>query len=103
MCSDRTLHHLKPAIRRKRRCLSSSGVHLQHHNSRPHTARHTVKQIQGLQMEVLPHPSYSPDLARSDFHLCWSLKDSVLKRRFGSYEMSSVEGFVPWRNVGGVV
>ena len=60
-------HQLKPANRRKRRWLSSSDVHLQHHISRAHTARHTVKQIQGLQLEVLPHPPYSPDWAPSDF------------------------------------
>jgi len=45
-------HQLKPTIRRKSSCLSSSGVYLLYHNSRPHTARHTVKQIQGLQLEV---------------------------------------------------
>jgi histone-lysine N-methyltransferase SETMAR len=65
------LRQLKAAVRRKRSCLSSPGVCLQHHNSLPHT----VKQIQGLQFEVLPHPPYSPDLAPSDFHLSWSLED----------------------------
>jgi len=48
--SDMIRHQLKLAIRRKRLCVSSSGVYLQHHNSRLRTARHTVKQIQGLQI-----------------------------------------------------
>ena len=84
--SDMIRHQLKLAIRRKRLCVSSSGVYLQHHNSRLRTARHTLKQIQGLQLEVLPYPPYSPDLAPSDFHLFWPIEDSVCKRRFGSYE-----------------
>jgi transposase len=45
-----------------------------------------VKQTQGLQLEVLPHPPYSPDLAPSEFHLFWTREDSVRKRRFRSYE-----------------
>jgi hypothetical protein len=47
---------------------------LQRDNARPHTARHTVKQVQDLELEVLPRPSYSPDLAPGDVHLFWPLK-----------------------------
>jgi hypothetical protein len=57
---------------------------LQHENARPHTARHTVKQIQDLKLEVLPHLPYSPDLAPSDFHFLWSLKDILRGRHFRS-------------------
>jgi histone-lysine N-methyltransferase SETMAR len=51
-----------------------------------HTAHHTVKQIQDFKLEVLPHPPYLPDLAPSDFHLFWPLKDALLVRNFRSDE-----------------
>jgi len=52
----------------------STGVLLQHDNSRPHTARSTIATIQDLSFECLPHPPYSPDLASSDFHVSEPLK-----------------------------
>jgi histone-lysine N-methyltransferase SETMAR len=84
--SDMLQNQLKPAIRTKRRSLSSSGVCLQHDNARTHTARRTIKQIQDLKLEVLPQPPYSPDLALSDFHLFWSLKDTLHGHHFRSDE-----------------
>jgi hypothetical protein len=39
---------LKPAIPTKRRGLLSSGMCLQRDNARRHTARNTMKQMQGL-------------------------------------------------------
>jgi hypothetical protein len=80
--SDTLRHQLTPAISRKRCGLLYSGMCLQHDNARPHTARHTVKQIQDLSLEVLPHPPYSPDLVRSDFHLFCPLKDALRGRHF---------------------
>jgi hypothetical protein len=62
-------NQLKPVIPTQRRGLSSSGVCMPHDNARNHTARHTVKQIQDLKLEVLHHPPYSADLAPGDFHL----------------------------------
>jgi hypothetical protein len=59
-------------------------VCLQRDNARPHTARRTAKQIQDLKLEVLPHLPYSPDLAPSDFHLFWPLKDALRGRHFRS-------------------
>jgi histone-lysine N-methyltransferase SETMAR len=79
-------NHLKEAIRRKRRGLLSSGVCLQRHNNRLHTARHTVQQIRDLNLAVLRHPPYSTDLALSDFHFFWALKDAVLGRHIRSDE-----------------
>jgi transposase len=35
---------------------------------------------------MLPHPPYSPDLAPSDFHLFWPLKDALRGRHFRSDE-----------------
>ena len=47
-----------------------------------HTAPHTLKQIQDFKLEVLPHPPYLPELAPSDFHLFWPLKDSLRVENF---------------------
>jgi len=41
---------------------------LLHDSARPHTARTTIDALETLKFEVLFHPSYSPDLAPSDFH-----------------------------------
>jgi hypothetical protein len=79
---------------------------VQHDNARNNTARHTVKQIQDLKLDVLPHPLYSTDLAPSNFHLFWPLKDAVRGRHFRSDEevkeagpsnqnISSAEKFTP--------
>jgi histone-lysine N-methyltransferase SETMAR len=38
----------------------------------------TKAAIQELDWEILPHPSYSPDLAPSDYHLFRSLSNNLL-------------------------
>jgi hypothetical protein len=79
MCSDMIQHQVKPAIRRKRRGLSSSDVHLQHHNSRPHTEAdsgfrrcYPIRHIRQIWHPVI-FTSFGP----------WK---TVRKRRFRSYE-----------------
>jgi len=46
--SDMLRNQLKEAIRGKRQVLLSSGVCLHHDNTRAHTSRHTLKEIQDL-------------------------------------------------------
>jgi transposase len=48
---------------------STSQILLLHDNARPHTARATIEALETVKFEVLSHPSYSPDLAPSDFFL----------------------------------
>lgn len=79
-------NHLKETIRRKRRGLLVSGVCLQRHNNRLHTARHTVQKILDLNLAVLRRPPYSPDLALGEFHFIWALKDAILVRHIRSDE-----------------
>lgn len=55
---------------------------LQHDNARPHAAKVTQEKIRELELEVLPHPSYSPDLAPSDYHLFRSLEHSLRGKKF---------------------
>ncbi|RUS77343.1 hypothetical protein EGW08_014897 [Elysia chlorotica] len=49
-------------------------VVIQHDNARPHTSRQTQCALQQLELPTIPHPTYSPDLAPSDFFLFPLLK-----------------------------
>ncbi|GFR62237.1 histone-lysine N-methyltransferase SETMAR [Elysia marginata] len=69
-----TLDRLGDAIRRKRPGLLRRGVVLQHDNATPHSANLTQQWLQRDGWEILPHPTHSPDLAPSDFHLFGPLK-----------------------------
>ncbi|XP_023715680.1 uncharacterized protein LOC111868870 [Cryptotermes secundus] len=68
----------------KRRGLLSKGVVLLHDDARPHTAAHTAETLRKLKSDVMAHPSYSPDLAPSDYHLFGPLKEALRGRRFTS-------------------
>ncbi|GFR99789.1 histone-lysine N-methyltransferase SETMAR [Elysia marginata] len=50
---------------------------LHHDNARPHTSRQTEKALHKMSFVLLPHPSYSPDLAPSDFYLFPKLKEHL--------------------------
>ena len=47
---------------------------LQRDNARTHTSLRTVEHIVKLDWTVIPHPTYSPVLAPSDFHLPGPMK-----------------------------
>jgi hypothetical protein len=70
-CYCQQLRHLEEALQQKHP--GRHGVILQHDNARPHTANMTKAAIQELDWEILSHPSNSPDLAPSDYHLFCSL------------------------------
>ena len=48
-------------------------VILLHDNARPHVAAPVKTYLETLKWGVLPHPSYLPDIAPSDFHLFLSM------------------------------
>lgn len=54
--------------------LQPSRVRYLHDNAKPHTAKITHEKIEELGWKLLPHASYSPDLAPSDYFLFRSLK-----------------------------
>ena len=69
-----TLHKLLHALRDKR---PERDIIILYDNARPHAACLTSETIANMGWEVLPHPSYSPDLAPSDYHLFGFVKDQL--------------------------
>ena len=67
-----TLQKLRRALRDRR---PGQNIILLHENARPHAAHLTSEAIAKMGWEVLPHPSYNPDLAPSDYHLFRFVKD----------------------------
>jgi histone-lysine N-methyltransferase SETMAR len=84
--SDVYVETLKKRFQRVRPHKGVTDVLLHHDSSRPHTSLHTRKAITDLQWTVLPHPSYSPDLAPSDYHLFSPLKDAIRGKKFENDE-----------------
>jgi len=78
-----TLHKLRRALRDKR---SGRNIIILHDNVRPHAARRTSEAITKMGWEVLPHPSYSPDLASSDYHIFGFVKDQLRGQRYETTE-----------------
>ena len=73
----KTLQKLKQRYRRVRPNRNPGSILIQHDNARPHTSLLTQEAIAKFGWNVLPHHSYSPDLAPSDFHLFGPLEDAL--------------------------
>uniref|UniRef100_D3TLF6 Mariner transposase n=1 Tax=Glossina morsitans morsitans TaxID=37546 RepID=D3TLF6_GLOMM len=82
------LERLYLAIQKKRpELVSSKVIAYQADNSRPpHTSLTTRQKLREFGWEVLMHPPYSPDLAPSDYHLFWSLQNSLIDAKLISKE-----------------
>lgn len=63
----------------------SGGIVIFHENAR-HTAAATQKFLDQFGQNIFEHPPYTPDLARSGFHLYPKLKEFLGDKRFGSDE-----------------
>jgi histone-lysine N-methyltransferase SETMAR len=60
-------------------------VLLQQDNARPHTAKKTLQKIEELEgTELLPHPTFSPDLEPSDDCLFRSMAQFLRGKKFKS-------------------
>ena len=78
-----TLHKLRRALRDKR---TGRNIIILHDNTRPHAARLTSEVIAKMGWEVPPHPSYSPDLTPSDYHIFGFVKDQLRGQRYETTE-----------------
>ena len=77
---------LLPAIKRKCPQLMRSGILLHHDNVPSHSSRVVLDTIKSLDIEILPHPPYSPDLAICDFWLFPNLKNKLRGEKYESRE-----------------
>jgi len=94
-----TLHKLRRALRDER---PGRNIIILHDNARPHTARLTSEAIAKMGWEVLPRPSYSPDLAPSDYHLFGFVKDQLRGQRSdngGNSEISASMSSFGWNGI----
>ncbi|GFY10901.1 histone-lysine N-methyltransferase SETMAR [Trichonephila clavipes] len=69
-------------VKRKRPLLQNSFL-LHHDDARPHIARCVLEISQQNNVEILPHPPYSPDLTPCDFWFS-QLKKPLRGKRFAS-------------------
>ena len=88
-CSQ--LDQLKAALDKKRpELIHRKRIIFHQDNARPHVSLMTRQKLLQLGCEVLIHLPYSSDIAPSDFHLFWSLQNS-LKRKIS----------IPWKTIKG--
>ena len=74
-------------IKEKRPELATrKGLIFHQDNARPHTSFVTRKKLLELGWEVMPHPSYSPDLATSNYNLFRPLPNHLNGKTFHSNE-----------------
>jgi transposase len=64
----------------------TSGVVLLHDNACPHTTACTRALLEHLNWKWFDHPSYSPDLIPSDYHLFTYLKNWLGSQYFNNNE-----------------
>ncbi len=77
------LARLHEAIRRKRPTLwQNNSYWLLHDNAPGHKANHTITMMIEMDMKVVPHPPYSPDLAPADFWFFPYLKAQIRGKVF---------------------
>ena len=74
------LADLHVAIKEKRRGMLTRGPLLLQDNAPAHTAQITIAAAVTQNIEILPHPAYSPDLSPCDFHLFPNLKNRLRVR-----------------------
>jgi transposase len=73
----------------------TKGVILLHDNAHPQTAARTNVLIKRFIWEIFGHPSYSPDLAPSDYHLFSKIKVWLATQHFHCNE-ELLDGVKNW-------
>jgi len=69
-------------------------VILLHDNARPHVAKSVKQTLLQFEWEVLLHPTYSPNMTPSDYHLFRLIQHALTDTHFSSYE----EEIQKWMN-----
>ena len=80
------LRQLCQEIARKRRRKLTRHVLPLQDNTSAHTSQVAMTALTECEFEILPHPTYSPDMAPSDFCLIPKLKFHLLGTQYGSNE-----------------
>jgi len=83
-CYSHLLVQLKDILKKKRHGKITKDVLLLHENAPAYRALATQKKLAYLDFQCLDHPSYSPDLALSDYHLFPGLKKQLKCHHFSS-------------------
>ena len=78
------LVQLKDILKKKRCGKVIKGVLFLHDNAPAHRALAAQKKLAYLGFQCVDHPSYSPDVAASDYHLFSGLKNQLKSRHFSS-------------------
>jgi len=78
------LVQLKATLKEKRSGKVTKAVLFLHENDPAHQALATQEKMAYLGFQCLDHPSYSPDLAPSDYHLFPELEKQLKGRHFSS-------------------
>ena len=78
------LDRLEDAIEGKKLHMATKKSLFRQDNASVHKSMKTMVKLNDLRFELLPHPSYSPDRALSDFSLFADLKKMLQSKRFSS-------------------
>ncbi|EYC40524.1 hypothetical protein Y032_0608g598 [Ancylostoma ceylanicum] len=62
--------------------VNRKGPVLIHDNAGPHISRKTLQKLSNLGYEILPHPTYSPDLSPTNYHFFKHLDNFIKGRVF---------------------
>ena len=76
------LEDLHVAVRENRREMLARGVQRLHDNAPANTAHFTLTTAHRQNIEILPHPPYSPDLSPCDFYLFQNLTKYLRGTKF---------------------
>ncbi|GFR75311.1 histone-lysine N-methyltransferase SETMAR [Elysia marginata] len=81
-----TLKRLRARVLRVRPDMDTGNVLLLHDNAQTHTSIRRRETIASFWCTTLPHPSYRPDLAPSDYHLFGPMKQSLRGKHYENDE-----------------
>ncbi|VDL74930.1 unnamed protein product [Nippostrongylus brasiliensis] len=77
--------------------LNRWGTILLHDSAKPHVAHPTLRKLNELGSEILPHPPYTPDLSPSDYHL-FKHQDEFLREKCFTDQAQVIRGIINLAN-----